>query len=447
MVRNMTSGNPIRLILTFAIPLLIGNVFQQFYNIADVIIVGRTIGVNALAAVGAVAPAFMGVVGLTIGLTSGFTVITGQCFGAGDEAGVRRSVTTSAWLSFGITLFLTVAVLLCMPLIMRLMNIAPVIYQDAYQYMSIVIGGLAAMMSYNLLACICRALGDSRTPLYFLILSSLLNIVLALTFIILLGWGVAGSAIALVIAQAVSALLCLIYMGWRFPILRLSRADWCFNWEFAWRHLRLGVPMSLQFLIISLGILVLQSVCNTFGPETIAGFVSATRIEQLAMQPMISFGIAMAVFSAQNFGARKYARIYQGVRQCSLVSLSFCILAAVVMYFYGRELIGLFTAEHDEVLLENALLYLKLSVPCYVFLGQIFVYRNALQGMGIASVPLISGILELTGRSVSALVLASFWGFFGICCASPICWIVACLFTGGSYFYVRHGMKKRGLGI
>lgn len=447
MVRNMTSGNPIRLILTFAIPLLIGNVFQQFYNIADVIIVGRTIGVNALAAVGAVAPAFMGVVGLTIGLTSGFTVITGQCFGAGDEAGVRRSVTTSAWLSFGITLFLTVAVLLCMPLIMRLMNIAPVIYQDAYQYMSIVIGGLAAMMSYNLLACICRALGDSRTPLYFLILSSLLNIVLALTFIILLGWGVAGSAIALVIAQAVSALLCLIYMGWRFPILRLSRADWRFNWEFAWRHLRLGVPMSLQFLIISLGILVLQSVCNTFGPETIAGFVSATRIEQLAMQPMISFGIAMAVFSAQNFGARKYARIYQGVRQCSLVSLSFCILAAVVMYFYGRELIGLFTAEHDEVLLENALLYLKLSVPCYVFLGQIFVYRNALQGMGIASVPLISGILELTGRSVSALVLASFWGFFGICCASPICWIVACLFTGGSYFYVRHGMKKRGLGI
>lgn len=446
MVRNMTSGNPIRLILTFAIPLLIGNVFQQFYNIADVIIVGRTIGVNALAAVGAVAPAFMGVVGLTIGLTSGFTVITGQCFGAGDEAGVRRSVTTSAWLSFGITLFLTVAVLLCMPLIMRLMNIAPVIYQDAYQYMSIVIGGLAAMMSYNLLACICRALGDSRTPLYFLILSSLLNIVLALTFIILLGWGVAGSAIALVIAQAVSALLCLIYMGWRFPILRLSRADWRFNWEFAWRHLRLGVPMSLQFLIISLGILVLQSVCNTFGPETIAGFVSATRIEQLAMQPMISFGIAMAVFSAQNFGARKYARIYQGVRQCSLVSLSFCILAAVVMYFYGRELIGLFTAEHDEVLLENALLYLKLSVPCYVFLGQIFVYRNALQGMGIASVPLISGILELTGRSVSALVLASFWGFFGICCASPICWIVACLFTGGSYFYVRHGMKKRGLG-
>lgn len=447
MVRSMTSGNPIRLILAFTIPLLIGNVFQQFYNIADVIIVGRTIGVNALAAVGAVSPVFMGVVGLTIGLTSGFTVITGQRFGAGDEAGVRRSVTTAAWLSFGITFLLTAVVLFCMPLIMRLMNIAPVIYNDAYHYMFIVILGLAAMMSYNLLACICRALGDSRTPLYFLILSSVLNVILALVFIVVFGWGVAGSAIALVIAQAASALLCLVYMAYRFPILHLSRTDWQFHWDFAWRHLRIGLPMSLQFLVISLGILVLQSVCNTFGPETIAGFVSATRIEQLAMQPMISFGIAMAVYSAQNFGARKYQRIYKGVRQCSLVSLSFCVLAAIVMYFYGRELIGLFTTDHDEALLENALLYLKLSVPCYVFLGQIFVYRNALQGMGIASVPLISALLELTGRSVSALVLAGMWGFLGICCASPICWIVACLFTGGSYFYVRHGMKKRGLGV
>ena len=230
----------------------------------------------------------------------------------------------------------------------------------------------------------------------------------------------------------------------RFPMLRLTRADWAFDWPFAWQHLRLGLPMAVQFLIISMGILVLQSVCNTFGPETIAGFVSATKIEQLALQPMISFGIAMAVYSAQNYGASQYGRIRQGVRQCSLVSLAFCLVAAVAMYSYGRELISVFTTDHDEILMEQAFLYLKMSVPFYIFLGQIFVYRNALQGMGISSVPLISSILELGGRSVSALVLAAMWGYFGICCASPICWVMACLFTGGSYFWVMHTMKAKG---
>ena len=224
-------------------------------------------------------------------------------------------------------------------------------------------------------------------------------------------------------------------------MLRLTRSDWRFDRAFAWQHLRLGLPMAVQFLIISMGILVLQSVCNTFGPETIAGFVSATKIEQLALQPMVSFGIAMAVYSAQNYGACKYGRIRQGVRQCSLVSFAFCCVAAVAMYFFGRDVIALFTADHDEVLMEQAFLYLKMSVPFYLFLGQIFVYRNALQGMGISSVPLISSILELTGRGISALVLAAMWGYFGICCASPICWVVACLFTGGSYFWVTRSLK------
>ena len=275
-------------------------------------------------------------------------------------------------------------------------------------------------------------------------MSSLLNIALALLFIVVFGWGVPGSAIALVIAQAVSAVLCLCFMRRRFPMLRLTRSDWSFDWPFAWQHLRLGLPMAVQFLIISMGILILQSVCNTFGPETIAGFVSATKIEQLALQPMISFGIAMAVYSAQNYGASQYGRIRQGVRQCSLVSLVFCLAAAVAMYSYGRELISVFTTDHDEVLMEQAFLYLQMSVPFYLFLGQIFVYRNALQGMGISSVPLISSILELGGRSVSALVLAAMWGYFGICCASPICWVLACLFTGGSYFWVMHTMKAKG---
>ena len=438
MVKNMTAGSPIRLILSFTVPLLIGNVFQQFYNIADIIIVGRTIGVHALAAVGASGPLFMALLGLTIGLTSGFSVVTGQRFGANDDEGVRRSVAMSALLAVGLTVLLTTIAAWQMPLLMELMNISDELYADSYSYIIIITYGIVAMMMYNLLACICRALGDSRTPLYFLILSSVLNVVLALVFIMQFGWGVPGSAIALVIAQGVSALLCFCYMRRRFPMLRLRRSDWAFDREFAWQHLRLG----LQFMIISLGILAIQSVCNTFGPETIAGFVSATRIEQLALQPMISFGIAMAVYSAQNYGAQKYDRIRKGVRQCSLVSLGFCLFAIGAMLFYGQELISVFTAEHDDLLLRQAMLYLPTSVPFYIFLGQFLVSCNALQGMGISSVPLISSIIELVFRGLSAFVLAGMWGFFGICCASPICWVAACLFTAGSYFYVQHTMRK-----
>ena len=443
MVRKMTEGSPIKLILAFMVPLLIGNLFQQFYNIADIIIVGRIMGVHALAAVGASAPVFFILLGLTMGLASGFSVVTGQRFGAGDTDGVRRSAAMAAMISISIIAVVTVILSLAMPLIMELMNISAELYDDAYSYMSIIIYGVMAMMLYNLLSCICRALGDSKTPLYFLIVSSVLNVILALLFIMVFGWGVAGSAIALIIAQGISAILCFFYMAKRFPMLHVRREDWRFDKAFAWQHLRIGLPMCIQFTIIGLGVLFIQSVCNTFGSETIAGFVSATRIEQLAMQPMISFGIAMAVFSAQNYGARRFDRIKKGVRQCSIATFLFSGVAVAGMFGFGQDVIGIFTTTHDDELLAQAMLYLSLSVPCYFFLSQIFVYRNALQGMGISSVPLISGILELVLRAVAAFVLASMWGYIGICLASPICWIAACIFTAGCYFYVQQTMMKR----
>lgn len=442
MVKNMTTGSPIKLIAAFTVPLLIGNIFQQFYNIADIIIVGRFIGVHALAAVGATAPLFMGLLALTIGLASGFTVITAQRFGADDEAGVRRSAAMAAMLSFGITLILMVLSGLLMPKILHLMNVSDELYDDAYHYVIIVSYGLIATMLYNLLSCICRALGDSRTPLYFLILATLLNIVLAVLFIVRFGWGVPGSAVALVIAQGISAVLCFFYMRYRFPFLRLHREDWHFDREFAWKHLKVGMPMAMQFSIITLGIIVVQAVCNTFGSETIAAFISATRIEQVAMQPMISFGIAMAVYTAQNYGARKFDRIRKGVRQCSYLSFGLCLEAVILMYFYGTVLISVFTTEEDPVLMAQAKLYLLFTVPFYFFLGQLFVYRNAMQGMGVAIVPLMSSILELVIRSGAALVLAAYRGYEGLCAASPICWIAACGFTTACYFYFSRRLLK-----
>ena len=271
----MTEGDPLKLILPFMVPLLIGNVFQQLYNIADIIIVGRTIGVNALAAVGATAPLFMMLVVLTMGLSNGFTVVTGQRYGAGDLDGVRRSVAMSTMLSLFFVLIMMLIATFALDPALAAMNVPEELFEDAKSYVLIISHGIIAMMGYNLLAGILRSLGDSKTPLYFLIIATILNIFLALLFIIQFGWGVPGSAVALVIAQGFSALLCIVYIVKKFPILRLQKQDWHFDWNFAWEHLRMGLPMAVQFSVLGLGMIFIQAVCNKFGPTTIAAFTSA----------------------------------------------------------------------------------------------------------------------------------------------------------------------------
>ena len=405
----MTEGDPLKLILPFMVPLLIGNVFQQLYNIADIIIVGRTIGVNALAAVGATAPLFMMLVVLTMGLSNGFTVVTGQRYGAGDLDGVRRSVAMSTMLSLFFVLIMMLIATFALDPALAAMNVPEELFEDAKSYVLIISHGIIAMMGYNLLAGILRSLGDSKTPLYFLIIATILNIFLAL--------------------------LCIVYIVKKFPILRLQKQDWHFDWNFAWEHLRMGLPMAVQFSVLGLGMIFIQAVCNKFGPTTIAAFTSAMRIEQLALQPMISFGLSMAVFSAQNFGAHRFDRIREGVKKCSLLALCFSLFAAVIMYFFGREMISIFISEANEQVLSQAQQYLHLSVPFYFFLSQIFIYRNAVQGMGIAMIPMFSGIVELILRTSAAVYLIEYFGYSGICYASPIAWLGSSLFLFASYHY------------
>ena len=282
MINDLTTGNPLKLILIFSVPLLIGNIFQQFYNIADIVIVGRTLGINALASVGAVAPLFFLIMFVVVGMTNGFAVITGQRFGAKDYDGVRRSVTMSTILSTVLTLFFTFLCLGLMDYLLKWMQVPAQIYKDAYIYIEIVIIGLFTANFYNLLASIVRALGDSKTPLYFLIFSSILNVFLALLFILVFHWGVPGSAVAVVLSQAFSVILCFLYVKKHFPILHLKREDWVFNkkedWQFALEHLNVGFPMAVQFSILGLGILIIQSVCNSFGADVIAAMTAALRI-------------------------------------------------------------------------------------------------------------------------------------------------------------------------
>lgn len=269
MINDLTKGAPLKLMLLFSIPLLIGNIFQQFYNIADIIIVGRTLGMTALASVGAVSPLFFLIMFIIVGMTNGFAVITGQRFGAKDYEGVRRSVTMSTILSTAFTITFTIICAAAMHHILFLMNVPQEIYKDAYYYIQIVVIGLIVANFYNLLASIIRALGDSMTPLYCLIIASVLNIFLALLFILEFHMGVPGSAFALVLSQAFSALLCVWYVKKHFPILHLKKKDWIIDWKkefnFALAHLKVGIPMAVQFGILGLSLLIIQSVCNTFG--------------------------------------------------------------------------------------------------------------------------------------------------------------------------------------
>ena len=435
MQKSMTSGNSLKLLLTFMIPLIIGNIFQQMYSISDIIIVGRTIGVNALASVGAAAPIFMLLVMVTMGLSNGLNVLTGQFFGAKDLDTMRRSVAMSMRICVIAVLVLAVGMHIIIDPLLRLMNLPDILYQDTRSYILIVAEGLWAMMAYNFFSAVLRALGDSKTPVYFLIFATVINVGLALLFILKFGLGVPGSAYALVMAQGLSAFLCAIYMWKHFPILRLQKSDWGWDTRFAVSHLKMGLPMAGQFSILGIGILLIQSITNSFGPHTIAGFTAAIRVEQLALQPMASFGIAMAAFSAQNFGAKQFQRIRDAVKKCSLIAMSFAFCAGILIFFFSENIIGIFIEEGNPDVVKHAMLYLNCSVPFYFFLSQMFIYRSAVQGMGVGMVPLASSLIELSMRVGVAKFLAADWGFRGVCYASPVAWVAGSFFLFFAYHY------------
>lgn len=443
MLLNMTEGKPLKLILPFMVPLLIGNIFQQLYNIADIIIVGRTIGVQALAAVGSIAPVFMMGVGLTIGLSNGFTVVTGQRYGAKDMEGVRKSIATCTYLSLIFVVITMIIMHFGIDWMLQMMNLPQEIYADAKSYVMIITDGLIAMMGYNLLSGVMRSLGDSKTPLYALMVASVINIGLALFFIIYCGWGVPGSAVALVISQAISVLLCIVYIYYRFPELHIGHKDLDFSHAEIWAHLRMGLPMAVQFTILGSGILILQAFCNKFGAQTIAGFTTAVRVEQVALMPMISFGLSMAVFTAQNFGARRFDRIREGVRTCSLIALAFSAVAVAVFFCFADKIVIIFLDNPAPAVIEASRMYIFYSVPIYFFLSQIFVYRNACQGMGVSLVPMLASTVELIMRCFGAMYLSEIWGYKGICMASPISWIACCLFVFGCYQYFVRVLEKK----
>ena len=391
----------------------------------DTIIVGRYVGVQALAAVGVTGSLSFLILGFTFGLTGGFSVIIAQRFGANDEDGLRKSVATSTILSIISTIIITLASMLSAKPVLSLMNTPDDIINDATIYIIIIYAGTCATVFYNMIAGILRSLGDSKTPLYFLILSSILNIILDLFFILNFNMGVRGAAYATVIAQGISGILCLIYALKKYPILRLKKEDWIWDKNFALKHLNVGIPMALQFSITATGVMVLQTALNAFGSTVIAAYTAASKVEQIVTQPGISFGTTMATYCGQNLGAGKYDRIKEGVKKGSIITIMVSIIAAVVLFVFGKSLSTLFISSDQIEALNYSKQYLNTVAIFLPILGMLFIYRNSLQGIGDAFIPMMAGVAELVARIIVAFTLPAFIGYIGICLASPFAWIGA----------------------
>lgn len=425
MTNDMTQGSPLKIFIFFSIPLLIGNVFQQLYSMVDTIIVGRFVGVDALAAVGSTGSMFFLVNGMILGLTSGFGVLVSQKFGAKDEVGVKKAVASNITLTLISTLLMTVIALIVKNPLLRIMNTPENIFDNANNYITIIFAGLITQALYNMAAGILRALGDSKTPLYFLMISSILNVILDLVFIINFKMGVSGAAHATNIAQGFSAVLCLIYSYKKFKVLRLKKEDFKVESHYYTKHLKIGIPMGLQFSVTAVGIIIVQSAINVFGSTVIASYIASSKVLQLVMQPSISFGVTIATYAGQNLGAGRFDRIKNGMKIMNKVSIVTSLIAGVVLIFLGRYFVTLFMENPTPEIFSYAQQVFNYSAVFFIPLGFIFVYRNVLQGMGESFVPMMAGVYELVARSIVAFTLPKFIGFTGICLSDPVAWIAA----------------------
>ena len=433
---DMTSGSPMKMILSFTFPIFIGNVFQQFYNMADAVIVGKFVGTKALAAVGSTGTIMFLIYGFVVGMTAGFTVLTAQRFGAGDMRAMRQTVAGASILSLIVGVILTAAFMILMKPWLMAMNTPEDIFADAYAYIMIVSAGILAQMLYNLLASVLRALGNSKVPLYFLILSALLNIVLDLVLIIVFHMGAAGAAVATVVSQGVSGLLCLVYIVKCVPVLRMSRDDWRPSGHLLKTQMRIGIPMALQYSITAIGTMMVQSSLNILGSTLVAAYTAAGKIEQVVSQAYVALGTTLATYSAQNIGAGDVPRIRRGFRATTWIGVIYSFATAALVMTVGKYMTYLFVSEDVELIMDSVDLYLKCAGSLFIPLAIVNIYRNGIQGLGYGLLPMMAGVAELVGRGVMSVIAAQQKSYLGVCLASPAAWVLAAALLIGMYFYV-----------
>ncbi|MBE6668011.1 MAG: MATE family efflux transporter [Ruminococcaceae bacterium] len=449
--KDMTVGSTARQIFLFAIPFLIGNLFQQFYNIADMVIVGRTMNPLAYAAVGSTSSLVWFASGAIQALTVGFSVVTAHHFGAKNEENIKKSFASAIGLSAVISIAVSVVcVLLARPMLEILRTPANLV-DDAYNYIVWIFAGLIATALFNLLSNMIRALGDSRTPLYFLIIACVINIILDIVFIKFCNMGTAGAGVATVVAQLVSGILCIVYIVKKHPMLHIKAKHFKHDFEMAKSLLKIGIPMAFLNMVLSVGAIVVQFVTNGFGDVYVSSQVTGSKIETFVTQPLLSFGSAVSVFAAQNYGAKKYSRVLDGSRKTILMSYAWSIIAALILLPAGKLIIRLIAGDVDDTVVNNAYMYILINTALTFILSPLIIYKNVLQAVGKTTWTMISGFTEIVGRAGMAMLVILFvskglvseaGGFVIICLANPTAWLFGLLTVLVDYILLKKKFKR-----
>ena len=414
-MKDMTVGSPIRLILGFAVPLFFGMLFQQFYSLMDTVIVGQFLGARALAAVGTTGSINFMIIGFCMGVCNGFAIPMAQRFGAKDEKMLRCFVANSVWLAIIFASVMTVVVSLLCRNILMWMNTPSDIIDEAYQYIFIIFIGIPATYLYNLLSGIIRSLGDSKSPLIFLVISSVLNIILDVVAILGFRMGVAGAAWATVLSQAISGVLCLFYMRKKFPILKISKEEWKIRGNCIGRLCSMGIPMGLQYSITAIGSVILQTAVNGLGSVVVASMTAGGKISMFFCCPFDAFGSTMATYAGQNVGACKLDRVTKGMVQCSFLAAAYSVLAAVVLIGFGDKLALLFVDSGEIEIIKNVEEVLMWNSLFYIPLALVNIIRFSIQGLGFGKLAIFAGVAEMVGRSIVGFGFVSVFGFTAAC--------------------------------
>ncbi len=443
MTKDMTNGGIMKNIVKFCLPLMLGNLFQQFYNMADIIIVGQFVGKTALSAVGSVGSLNFLVIGSVIGLCTGFTVPVAQRFGAQDYRSLKKYIANIIYTTGVLAVIITVAAVLLTHPLLRVLNTPTDIYEDAYNYIVIIFAGIGATMLYNILASLVRALGDSKSPLYLLVFSSILNIALDVLLITRFNMGVRGAAVATVFAQLVSGALCFIYIKKKFPVLHITKDTWAVDFEYIKKLVSNGIPLALQFSITAIGSVLLQSCVNGLGADAIAAVTIGGKTQLMIVLPSETIGATMTVFCGQNLGAGKIDRIKKGVSRGVVLAGGYTVIGFLVARFLGPYISLLFISGGEATVIGLAQQFINMGSYFYFILSLLFLFRNSIQGLGYSSVAMIAGAFELVARSVMGFGFVNTLGYSAACVANPVAWIAADIFLIPAFFVIIRKIEKR----
>jgi putative MATE family efflux protein len=421
---DLLSGSIVKSLLVFTIPIFLSNIFQQLYNTADMVIVGHFLGESSLAAIGACSVIFELLVGFAIGVGGGFGIVVARNYGAGDQNLLKRTVAGTIMVGGVLTFFISVIASLFMMPLLKLIDIPENIIDAAYSYISVLIIFTIVLFTYNLCAGLLRAVGNSTMPLLFLVISSVLNIVLDILFITSFNMGVRGAAVATVTAQGISAVLCIVYIIKKCPMLIPNREHFCFNTALYKELMAQGFSMGFMVSIVTLGSVVLQRAINGLGYLVIAGHIAARKLNSFCMMPISTIAIALSTFVSQNKGANQLNRIRKVVRCGNIISVIWGAIISIVLLFSSAVLIRLLSGSNEGIVIENGARYLMINSPFYMVLGMLLNFRFALQGIGKKVVPVISSVMELIGKIIFAFLLVPALGYFGVIICEPIIWCI-----------------------